>query len=239
MKRDWLREPIVVLPATIALGFLLCLPFLLFGTQGAPAFYGAFFAALTGLAGILAGALYNASLTRRRDDRQERIKVLAAARVAKSELSHVLSSLDIWRAHSERLVPIPDHQKEAFSRFLNEDSFEDDGGTIQVSRAVYLEVIRFQSKTLATPVTDAHLLELCRQSEEISNHLTGVMQYRAAFVEEVERTFSEFNSLPSSAKISVHDWMLMGAPLAIVGDELQLLIPAISKFIEKHAGDFA
>lgn len=240
MKRDWFREPIVVLPVTFAFVFFLCLPFLLFGTQGAPSFYGAFFAALTGLAGILAGALYNASLTRQRDDRQERIKVLAAARVAKNELRRVLLDLDAWRVHSERLVSIPDHKKKAFFDSLHNEGFlGDDGGTIEVSRAAYLEVIRFQNKTLATPVTDAHLLELCRQSDEISNYLTGMMQYRAAFVEEVERTFCEFTTLTSSANIRVSDWMLMGAPLAIMGDELQRLIPAIAQFIEKHAGDFA
>jgi hypothetical protein len=240
MKRDWLREPIVVLPLTGAALFFLGLPVVVFGVQGAPQFYGAFFAAVTGLAGVLVGALYNARLVRERDDRLERVKVLAAARIARSELGHAWSRLRSRLKAFDTLVPIPKEQLEDFFRSVDDEANSvSGGGAVTVERWLHRRVTDFLNKDLATRVTDLHLLELCQQSEAISRPLLEFIRLRAEFADGVKETFSGFGPGVGKAQIPVFDWKMLGVNLDLMEEELGLLIPAIDKFLDAHAGDFA
>lgn len=244
MRRDWLQEPIVVLPLVAAVIFFLCLPFMLFGAQGAPQFFGAFFAALAGLAGILVGALYNASLTRKRDDRQERIKALAAARVAVSEFDRLRQNLrnEPWskRTFLRKLVVLSKEQESRFHRFMAGEERDGQVETVEVGAWLHREVLRFRGQALATPVTDAHLLELCRQSSEISRRVTAFMHLRSEFSDHVERAFVEFpDDVAKSRSVYVSDWLLLDATLALIDEEVSLLIPALNEFLERHAEGFA
>lgn len=221
MKRDWLREPIVVLPAAAALLFFLCLPVAVFGLQGAPQFYGAFFAALTGLGSVLAGALYNAQLTRRRDDRLERIKVLAAARVARSELSHAherLRNRNDW--FRKRIIP------DAKNREVVLDEY---------TRYLLVSV----NKELATPETDKHVLELCQQSEAIANALLNFLRLRAAQTDEVDDFMRQIIAGEQPERLHLFVWDTLTVNLDLMDEELSLLIAGLKAFLDAHAGEFA
>jgi hypothetical protein len=62
-------------------------------SQGAASFLGSFTGAAIGLLAILAGALFNAYLNRRRDDRLRLLEARAAATALKAELSAINETL--------------------------------------------------------------------------------------------------------------------------------------------------
>lgn len=74
-------------------------------TQGLLQFLGAMFGAGITLAGVIVAALYNAELTRERDDREATRKLAAIARAAVMELDAALALLIVQRTHlTERLA---------------------------------------------------------------------------------------------------------------------------------------
>lgn len=104
-----------VLGRTIAAGafwfvlaVIVALPFLVWGTGKAPEFYGAFTAAIVAAVAVIAGAYYQAKLTRDRDEAIRRREALADAvelcywlEHAADETGFIASILEEWLEHKQ------------------------------------------------------------------------------------------------------------------------------------------
>jgi hypothetical protein len=77
-----------------AVGLAAVIPFLLWGTDKAPEFYGAFMAAIVAAIAVVLGAYYQAELTRRRDDALAREERIAEAMDLFLWLEHAIGEME-------------------------------------------------------------------------------------------------------------------------------------------------
>jgi hypothetical protein len=219
-KRDWLREPIVFLPLTFALVFFLSLPFFLFGTEGAPAFYGAFFAAITGLAGVVVGALYNAQKVRERDDRLARLSALAAVRMTRMELERVISSLQLLKQH----------------QFPPRPSNEEDGVTAvdQEFHSLHNMVDTF----LLTPAMNEHISVLCMQSLSIAKPIMSFISTRENITSTVIQAVEMRDKYAGKALPTIR-WSYVHNSVNLLLMHAGAAVKALNEFEGDHAKEFA
>src|ERR1700729_108730 len=77
-----------------AVGLAAVVPFLLWGNDKAPQFYGAFMAAIVAAIAVVLGAYYQAELTRRRDDEIARRQEIAEATDLYLWLGHAVGEMN-------------------------------------------------------------------------------------------------------------------------------------------------
>lgn len=210
----WYREPIFVVPATVGVAFLLGIPFFVAGADGAAAFFGSFFAAITALLGVVVGAAMSANLERRRTDREKRTQVLAATRIARFELQE---AKDYFGALRQSLPP------------NDNDATRAEAGTTK-----YHITIGVLIDYLKTPHLDKNLTELCLQSNEIARRALSFSASRNRLIR-----IHETLSVDAYAQAAGFTWGFFGSLLWVLEAALDNLVAELDRFVEQHAGEFA
>jgi len=232
-----LREPVgVVTLSVVALVSCLGVALYFFPPQAAPQFYTPVFTAMAGMLGALLGASYNARLAHRRDDRLERVRVIAVARVAVNELSHAHAIL---------------RNRVAFFRKKVVTRVEPETAELKARRYVMLEwnirgfLTQLVTLELGTPELDKHILALCQQSDEIAKSLLEFRRLRAdmaMWVPSLTERYDGIEPKPDEmdpTPLELEEWQDMLDGFYEIRTELEVLIPALNSFLQRHAGEFA
>ena len=162
-----LREPIIVVPATIVTaGAFLGAPFFFWGADGAASYFGSFTAALVAVIGVMVGALYNAHLERRRDERRRIEGVVAFARAS-------LVELDVAVQNSSSIIATLKEQIEALT-------------TISAYRIIVLVAESGTFDFDETPVLERHHVELCDIRRPVPEQTTRYLASRNALKESAQ-----------------------------------------------------
>jgi hypothetical protein len=120
-----------------ALGLAATIPFLVWGSERAPEFFGAFTAAIVAAIAVVLGAYYQAELTRRRDDEIARRKQIAKA-----------TDLFLWLGHAIRemsfianfLHSVRERQKAGFGFDISIDRYR------EIVSAPFMEELRERAR---------------------------------------------------------------------------------------------
>jgi hypothetical protein len=230
----WLREPIGILPLAVALASLLGLALFFFAPQLPPQLYTAVTAAMAAMLGALVSATYNAQLARRRDNHQEHVKVIGVARVAVDELSQAHSSL---------------RHRVAFIRKKVVRRTDPETAELKARNYVILEwnirgiITQLATLDLATPELDKHYLGLCLP-HSIAKPLLEFRRLRTDMAIWLPSLFDrDYGIEPKpdemdAITLELEEWTDMLNGFYEIHIQLNVLVPALNSFLERHADDF-
>lgn len=225
----------------IAFVALLMMPYFFWGVDKAAQFWGSFFAALTGLGGVIGAVMLNAEYERELADRNAeldrqhadrkakldrehaarsiRIAAIPAARMAVFELEHVLDSID--NIMKEKLSPPP---------------AEDDQASLDHFDPEFFLFELFAEEDSLTVETDRHLALLCQQADAIATNLLGFGRSRNSFQQRVRSVKSTWELQEHSVKFGLR---YLYNVLFVCQANATRAKTALEKFIADHADDFA